>query len=958
VPYWSRLANRADDWQKEIAPQRWIGYALAVAFTALASLMRWALPEVLTGTPYLAFYPAVVAAAGLFGMGPGVAATVASLLCVHLLFGTTSGDIGLDPLVLTRQAIFLAGGVGISVVAGMQKASQARQRNQADELAQNERRFRSFVEATTQVVWTTNPRGEVDMAIPSWQAYTGQTEEQARGFGWMDAIRAEDRPRVIEAWQRAFDTGGLYEVEYLVRIHDGSWRNVLARGVPVRDSDGTVRQYIGACIDITERKRAEDALLRAKQEWERTFDSVPDLIAILDTEHRIVRANRAMAGRLGVTPEQSVGLTCFSCVHGAPLPPETCPHRQTLQDGQEHSAELCEARLGGDFLVSTTPLLDEQGRMVGAVHVARDITERRRAEAERDRQHQLFRRLVETSKEVVGEKSLSGLLQKVADAARELTGARVASSGHGYVQGTFLVGAASRDEDFPPCPPGQDFAVEKGGVYMELIESVDSLRLTDAEMRDHPAWRGLPLDHAPMRGLLGVRLVDAQGKANGTIMVSDKRDGEFTEQDEAILRQLGAITSLALQHVQARDQAEAAKNSAERAKTAAEQANRAKDHFLAVLSHELRTPLTPVVMGVAMLQDKGDLDPAARETLEMIRRNVEMEARLIDDLLDVTRISRGKIELQKQRVELRTVIQRAVEVCKPDIEARRLRFGVDLGPDAPYWIEADVARLQQVFWNLLKNAIKFTPHGGCVGFRCRPEGRVQGSEVSASLNPESRTLSPCVVVEVNDSGIGMEPEALSRIFNAFEQAERSITRQFGGLGLGLAISKALVEMHGGKIEAHSEGKGKGATFRVRLPLTVPAGEPTPPAAAAPPQRVVRPLRILLVEDHGVTAKMMRMVLSEEGHTVEMAADVATGLEIASQHDFDLLISDLGLPDASGYDLMRQLRLRGQRLPGIAMSGYGQEEDIQRSYVVGFSAHLTKPASRERLIEAIAAVTAQ
>ena len=265
----------------------------------------------------------------------------------------------------------------------------------------------------------------------------------------------------------------------------------------------------------------------------------------------------------------------------------------------------------------------------------------------------------------------------------------------------------------------------------------------------------------------------------------------------------------------------AAKQSAEQAKAAAEQANRAKDHFLAVLSHELRTPLTPVVMGLSMLQERPDLDPAMRESLEMFRRNVEMEARLIDDLLDVSRIARGKIELSRSAVELCTIIHRAVEVCKPDIEARKLHFGVDMGPGAPYWVEADVPRLQQVFWNLLKNAIKFTPHGGCVGIRCRPN-------------------EDHVCVEVNDSGIGIDPGALSRVFNAFEQEERSITRQFGGLGLGLAISKALVEMHGGRLSAHSEGRDKGATFRIRLPLTAPAGEPKTPAAAAPPPCAVRP----------------------------------------------------------------------------------------------------------------------
>ena len=307
------------------------------------------------------------------------------------------------------------------------------------------------------------------------------------------------------------------------------------------------------------------------------------------------------------------------------------------------------------------------------------------------------------------------------------------------------------------------------------------------------------------------------------------------------------------------------------AKEAAEQANDAKDRFLAVLSHELRTPLTPVMMGLSMLQERADLAPPFRETLETVRRNVELEARLIDDLLDVSRIAQGKVVLSPTTVKLAAIIQRAVEVCQPDIEARGLRFSVEMGAAAACRVEADEPRMQQVFWNLLKNAVKFTPHGGRVSVRCRPAGGH-------------------VVVEVSDSGIGIEAEAMSRIFNAFEQAERSITRQFGGLGLGLAISRAMVEMHGGRIEAQSDGPGKGATFRVYLPLAAPAapGGPSPArpddheyvvpdplhGCPADPLRgcpaAVRPLRILLVEDHSVTAKMMRMVLASDGHAVDCA----------------------------------------------------------------------------------------
>ncbi|MGE5610067.1 MAG: response regulator [Bacillota bacterium] len=374
-----------------------------------------------------------------------------------------------------------------------------------------------------------------------------------------------------------------------------------------------------------------------------------------------------------------------------------------------------------------------------------------------------------------------------------------------------------------------------------------------------------------------------------------------------------------------------------RAERTAEEASRAKDHFLAVLSHELRTPLTPVVTALFMLQAKSGHDAETREGLEMIRRNVELETQLIDDLLDVTRIAKGKIELVRKPIRLCQIIHRAVEVVQADVEAKRLQLDVEV-KDIPCIVDADATRLQQVFWNLLRNAIKFTPCGGRIGVRCQTDGDGHA------------------VVDVQDSGEGIEPDALSRIFNAFEQAERSITRQFGGLGLGLTISKAMVELHGGTIDAYSEGKGKGACFSVRLPLVAATPEPESPAATPP--HAVAPLRILLVEDHGDTAKMMRQLLMLDGHAVERAADMASALEAAARHPFDLLISDLGLPDRSGLDLMRELRAQGYSLPGIALSGYGQEEDIRRSKEAGFATHLTKPTNPEKLTEAIATLTGQ
>lgn len=374
---------------------------------------------------------------------------------------------------------------------------------------------------------------------------------------------------------------------------------------------------------------------------------------------------------------------------------------------------------------------------------------------------------------------------------------------------------------------------------------------------------------------------------------------------------------------------------AQEARGVAEEANKAKDHFLAVLSHELRTPLTPVLATVSMLQQRESFDADTLEHLEMVRRNVEMEARLIDDLLDVTRIAQGKVELDRRPVDLCTIIQRTAEVCLPDIEARELHFDIDWG-ERPHLVDADVARLQQVFWNLLKNAVKFTPLGGYVGVRCRRQGE-------------------SVLVEVSDSGVGIEADVMPRLFKPFEQGERGTTRQFGGLGLGLTISKALVEIHGGSITAYSAGKGKGAIFKVLLPLaSEPASAlgPTPEADRTGAAAESRSLHILFVEDHGDTSRIMKELLKKKGHEVQTAADVATALSLAKSRKFDLLISDLGLPDGSGWDLMQELVASGHGLPAIAISGYGMAADVQKSHEAGFAEHLTKPLNVNSLLAAV------
>ena len=393
----------------------------------------------------------------------------------------------------------------------------------------------------------------------------------------------------------------------------------------------------------------------------------------------------------------------------------------------------------------------------------------------------------------------------------------------------------------------------------------------------------------------------------------------------------------------------AAKEQAEAAQAEAEAANRSKDQFLAVLSHELRTPLAPVLTLASALEADRSLPPQLRDDLELIRRNVELEVRLIDDLLDLTRVARGKLVLDVETVDVHAVLRNTVRCCSADELARKgLTLETDLSAACPF-VRVDAARLQQVFWNLLNNAIKFTPDGGRV-------------KVSTSNEPTAPGSAPSrLIIEVSDTGVGIASELLPKVFDAFEQGADQVTRQFGGLGLGLAICKALVDAMGGRVSARSDGPGMGATFRVELePVESPAAADAAPTApgAADGDGVTketpdgRSLRILVVDDHVDTSRVMARLLSRVGYHVRTAGTVRAAVDAMRSEPADLVISDLGLPDGHGHDLMRRLRESHDGLKGIALSGYGTDEDVRKSHDAGFASHLTKPTDIDRLLETI------
>jgi PAS domain S-box-containing protein len=375
------------------------------------------------------------------------------------------------------------------------------------------------------------------------------------------------------------------------------------------------------------------------------------------------------------------------------------------------------------------------------------------------------------------------------------------------------------------------------------------------------------------------------------------------------------------------------------ARLAAEEANRAKDRFLAMLSHELRTPLTPVLAGAQVLERIAELPDQARSLVLMIRRNVELEARLIDDLLDLTRVANGKLRLSLETVDVHEVIDSVLELFRSEIQVKQQDVHIDKAAEHHY-VLADRARLQQMLWNLIRNAAKFTPDGGHIYVRTNDERmRVQ--------------------ISVEDTGIGIEPDQMGKLFNAFEQGNQNMTRQFGGLGLGLAITKALTDVHGGTVTAKSPGAHCGATFTITLPTAAkPLSQPAAPAPEA--SRRDSSLTVLLIEDHVDTAEVMAQLISGMSHHVTVVGRVDDALAATQSATYDLIVSDVGLPDGTGLDFIKAFREHSD-VPAVALTGFGTDEDVRRCLAAGFTSHLTKPvnfAQLEQLIEGAANIKAE
>jgi PAS domain S-box-containing protein len=547
------------------------------------------------------------------------------------------------------------------------------------------------------------------------------------------------------------------------------------------------------------------------------------------------------------------------------------------------------------------PLRDAAGNLVGAVNMLVDLTERKRAEEALRQSEERLRLALETALDAIVTFDGQGRITGWNPQAEQIFGWSQAEA-LGKTLSETIIPAEHREAHEQVLRPY--LQTGQGAALRERIE------MTALDRRG----RRFPVEISLTPAVVGEKVY----------LTAFLRDITERKRAEAVLQESEARLAAA---------------------------SRAKDDFLAVLSHELRTPLNPVLLLASEAAEDESLPAEARARFASIRNNVELEARLIDDLLDLTRIARGKLGLQLGLVDVHAVLQNAIATVRAELDQKHIALVLTLAAGR-HRVPGDEVRLQQIIWNLIKNSVKFTP----------PHGTITVETVSSE--DERR-----ICIKITDTGIGMTEEEIERVFHAFSQGDHASgtgLHRFGGMGLGLAISRMLVELHGGGISAHSAGRGKGATFVVDLPLA-PAAQARDdrPAAAVNHQPkdadgsraggALQFRHILLVEDHEPTRTVLSQLLARRKFKVTTAGSVEEAMAAACEDSIDLLISDIGLPDGNGFDLMTKLREVRGGLKGIALTGYGMEQDIARSRAVGFRAHLTKPVRVQLLEQALAEV---
>jgi PAS domain S-box-containing protein len=699
--------------------------------------------------------------------------------------------------------------------------------------------------------------------------------------------------------------------------------------------------------DITERKVAEETRARLAA----IVEGSDDAIISKTLEGIITTWNHGAERMYGYTAAEAIGKPVTIL-----FPPDRLDEEprilEKLKRGEliDHYESVRITKDGHRLNVSLTvsPIKDSNGTVIGASKIAHDITKRKGAEEILREETRVLELLNNTGTLISSHLDLQTLVQSITDAATQLTGARYGAFFYNVVnqQGEafllYTLSGAPREafEKFgmPRNTPlfGPTF---RGEGIVRCFDVTKDLRY--GTMSPH---HGMPAGHLPVRSYLAVPVLSRSGEVVGGLFFGHPDVGIFTERTERIMNGVAAQAAVAIDNARLYEAERAARAEAERVSLI-------KDHFLATLSHELRTPLNAILGWSQILRVRARQDEDLNEGLAVIERNTKIQTQLIEDLLDMSRITSGKLRMDVQRVELQDVIKAAVASVRQAADAKGIRLQVVLDPLAGP-VRGDPTRLQQCVWNLLTNAIKFTPKGG---------------RVQVGLQRVKSHVEVCVV----DTGEGIPPEFLPHVFERFRQVDATTTRKHGGLGLGLSIVKSLVELHGGSVRVESAGEGHGTTFCIELPLmVVHAAEPqdsmehprgTPMQTPSMDFPSLRGITVLAVDDEPDARELIRRVLEDCGARVLVAASSREGLDVLRREKPDMILSDIGMPGEDGYAFIQQVRSlspeEGGRTPAAALTAFARAEDRTRALRAGYQTHVTKPVETMELTAVVASLAA-
>ncbi|MUG98768.1 PAS domain S-box protein [Scytonema sp. UIC 10036] len=872
-------------------------YGVALLSVALALGFNLLSRPYLDSTLTPLFFAAVMVSSWYGGLGSGLLATALSTLAINYFLVEPISSLSTPNLVnLARLSVFVMAAILINSLNEAQRIAQRRAEANLQSLRESEARFGCLVESNIIGIIEADLNGPILEANDIFLQMVGYTQEELHSgrVHWREMTPPESLEVSERAVQELKTTGACtpFEKEYIRK--DGSRVSVLHGAAMTGETT-----VIGFVLDLSDRKRSEGAqqeaarrerelyykVQTAKEQLETVLASINDQFLVLDREWRYIYINDRVKEVVGISREDMLGKCIWE------LFPETVDTQFYVE---VHHAAAEQRIIHFEYFYSPWQRWFENHVYPSATGVSilvTEITARKRAEETLQRTNQTLQTLIDVCPVAIAFFDPQGIVRLWNRAA----------------ESTFGWSAEETIGQFMPTVPHrpQEFLAS-----IQMVLSGQSLigfeakhQRKDGRMVDLEIWANLTYDAEGNPGCLGI-----------TLDITQRKRAE-AEREQLLAREQAA-----------REQAEAA--------------NRIKDEFLAVLSHELRSPLNPILGWTKLLQT-GKLDAqASQRALDTIERNAKLQTQLIEDLLDVSRILRGKMALTICPINLVTIIESAKETVRLAAEAKHIQIQTVVTLDNGQ-VSGDSARLQQIVWNLLSNAIKFTPDGGKVEIRLDQIGTY-------------------AQIQVRDTGIGISPDFLPYVFDYFRQEDGKTTRKFGGLGLGLAIVRHLTELHGGTVHAESFGEGLGATFTVRLPLMAfaEASESEIPTAA---QSVdLSQLRILVVDDDEDMRDLVQVILEQQGAQVTLAASAAEALMLFERQPPDIVISDIGMPDMDGYMLMEQIRKRspeqGGLIRAIALTAYAGEYDQRQALKVGFQKHIPKPVEPEALVNAISELT--